>query len=283
MDQSSQKAAHLESLEEKDLKDSTVLTIKPKETLDPESKASPREKRRPSWSYAETNGATQSSPREGNKEATDEDGKPAPLCEAEPEEAKSWLRDPIDVFWELTMPPAERWGGGALFTMSIVFIGVCTYIMVDAVNRTGEILHIPPLAMALVFLAAGTSIPDALGSIAVAKQGEGDMAVANALGSNIFDILIGLGVPWFIKTGILQKEVTFPGKWDELIYDIFVLVFVLLLFIGCLLAHGWHLTRRVGILLLLMYGGFLIYNIFAIWVIDPPLKSQAERPYCDTL
>merc|ERR1711977_704627 len=99
--------------------------------------------------------------------------------------------------------------------MSILNIALCTYLMVDAVNRSGCNLNISPLVMGLVFLAAGTSIPDALGSIAVAKQGEGDMAVANALGSNIFDILMGLGVPWTIKTGILQKEVTFPGKWDE--------------------------------------------------------------------
>merc|ERR1740133_198481 len=114
------------------------------------------------------------------------------------------------------MPAPEKGGGILLFSASIAFIGLCTYLMVDAVNRVGVVLHIPPLAMALVFLAAGTSIPDALGSIAVAKQGEGDMAVCNALGSNVFDILVCLGVPWFVKTGIMGKEVRFEGKWDEL-------------------------------------------------------------------
>merc|ERR1740138_1619778 len=71
-----------------------------------------------------------------------------------------------------------------------------SYIMVDAASRIGIILKIPSLVMGLIPLAAGTSIPDALSSIAVAKQGEGDMAVCNALGSNVFDILLGLGVPW---------------------------------------------------------------------------------------
>merc|ERR1719310_52076 len=102
----------------------------------------------------------------------------------------------------------------ALFFASILFIGLCTYLMVDAVNRTGTILHIPPLAMALVFLAAGTSIPDTLGSIAVAKQGEGDMAIANALGSNVFDILIGLGVPWTVRS-MVGKEVKFEDQFDD--------------------------------------------------------------------
>ena len=58
--------------------------------------------------------------------------------------------------------------------------------------------------MGLTFLAMGTSIPDALGSIAVAKDGEGDMAVSNAVGSNVFDICLGLGLPWFIETAMVH-------------------------------------------------------------------------------
>jgi len=219
----------------------------------------------------ETGGDRQATPNQDPEEATEDD------------EPKGWLRDPLDVFWEKTMPDPARFGGGLLFGASIAYIGACTYLMVDAVNRSGTILNVPPLAMALVFLAAGTSIPDALGSIAVAKQGEGDMAVSNALGSNVFDILIGLGVPWFIKTGIMGKDVIFPGKWDELKYDIWVLVFVLVLFVGCLVVNKWHLTRRVGFLLLSFYLVFLLYNVFTVWVIDPPLKTLAPQGHCITL
>jgi len=53
----------------------------------------------------------------------------------------------------------------------------------------------------------GTSIPDALSSIVVAKNGEGDMAVANAVGSNVFNIGLGLGLPWFIKTLVDDKPI----------------------------------------------------------------------------
>jgi len=278
--------------EKTDEKQETHLTVKAEGGLQAPT-ASPREKRRPSWSMTEVK-KQEEEQRRPSKEGqpldpeNNPEDRPAPLCEGPPEEEGpkgiwKFLRDPLVVFWELTMPAPEKFGGGLLFSLSILFIGLCTYLMVDSTNRVGVILHIPPLAMALVFLAAGTSIPDALGSIAVAKQGEGDMAVANALGSNVFDILIGLGVPWFIKTALMGKEVVFTGKWVELRYDIGVLVFVLFLFVGCLIAHKWHLTRRVGILLLLMYVGFLIYNIFAVWVIDPPLKEQEEQGHCDTL
>ena len=37
------------------------------------------------------------------------------------------------------------------------------------------------------------SVPDALSGIAVVKEGHGDMAVSNAIGSNVFDILVCLG------------------------------------------------------------------------------------------
>ena len=36
-------------------------------------------------------------------------------------------------------------------------------------------------------------MPDALSGIAVVKEGHGDMAVSNAIGSNVFDILVCLG------------------------------------------------------------------------------------------
>merc|ERR1740115_645508 len=110
--------------------------------------------------------------------------------------------------------------------------------------------------MALVFLAAGTSIPDAMGSIAVAKQGEGDMAVANSLGSNVFDILIGLGVPWTIRCA-MGKTVVFPGKFGMLAVDVGLLVAVLFILIGAFVVSGWKLTKKLGYFLMSCYGLYI--------------------------
>ena len=60
--------------------------------------------------------------------------------------------------------------------------------------------------MGLTFIAAGVSVPDALSGIAVVKEGHGDMAVSNAIGSNVFDILICLGLPWFLDTAIVNPD-----------------------------------------------------------------------------
>ena len=40
-------------------------------------------------------------------------------------------------------------------------------------------------------LAAGTSIPDLITSVIVARKGRGDMAVSSSIGSNMFDITVG--------------------------------------------------------------------------------------------
>lgn len=80
----------------------------------------------------------------------------------------------------------------------------------------GSTLGIPDTVMGLTFVAAGVSVPDALSSLAVIKEGLGDMAVSNAVGSNVFDILVCLGLPWFIQTAMIQPgshvNVTSRGK-----------------------------------------------------------------------
>jgi Ca2+/Na+ antiporter len=183
----------------------------------------------------------------GPQETSREEG------EQEEEEVQGWrkyLVDPLNFIWEKIMPSPERdW---TLFFMSIMNIGICTYIMVDAVNRSGCDLNVSPLIMGLIFLAAGTSVPDALGSIAVAQQGEGDMAVANALGSNVFDILLGLGVPWLI-TACMGREVMFKNATSDLLYWICILVAVLVLFLAALIFNKWKLNKTMGVILMTLY------------------------------
>merc|ERR1711959_434146 len=88
---------------------------------------------------------------------------------------------------------------GMTFIVSLIWITILSYFMVVLMEKIGCAWGISSFIMGITFLAMGTSVPDALGSIAVAREGEGDMAVSNAIGSNVFDICIGLGFPWLIK------------------------------------------------------------------------------------
>lgn len=115
---------------------------------------------------------------------------------------------PIHYLCRLTMPDVktEKYRNWYPFTfmMSMVWISLYSYFMVWMIVIIGATLGIPDTVMGLTFVAAGVSVPDALSSIAVIKEGYGDMAVSNAVGSNVFDILICLGLPWFIQTAIIK-------------------------------------------------------------------------------
>ena len=112
---------------------------------------------------------------------------------------------PFKLLFALTIPNVSRkamQGSNFVtvlsFVMCILWIGFLSAMMVKTVSWIGAILRLHPVVMGLVVLAAGTSVPDALGSYNEAKHGNADAAVSNALGSNVFDICVGLGVPWFI-------------------------------------------------------------------------------------
>jgi sodium/potassium/calcium exchanger 4 len=141
---------------------------------------------------------------------------------------------PIHYLCRKTMPDcrAEQYRNWYPFTffMSMMWISFYSYFMVWMITVIGTTLGIPDTVMGLTFVAAGVSVPDALSSIAVIKEGYGDMAVSNAVGSNVFDILICLGLPWFIKTAIIKpgsdvpvisKGTPFPTPKNRLVDHLF--------------------------------------------------------------
>jgi solute carrier family 24 (sodium/potassium/calcium exchanger), member 2 len=94
-----------------------------------------------------------------------------------------------------------------VFFGSIVWIAVYSYLMVTWATIVGAAVGLPDIIMGLTFLAAGTSVPDLLSSVIVARQGLGDMAVSSSIGSNIFDVTVGLPVPWLLFIMVYNKPV----------------------------------------------------------------------------
>lgn len=112
--------------------------------------------------------------------------------------------------------------------------------------------------MGLVVLAIGTSVPDALGSMIAARGGEANMAIANAVGSNVFDVLIGLGFPWFLR-GIIMEPMEVDREGIE--QNVIILFCTAILFVIILALNRWSMNSKTGILL------FCIYLIYVISVI----------------
>ncbi|KHJ75856.1 Sodium/calcium exchanger protein [Oesophagostomum dentatum] len=87
--------------------------------------------------------------------------------------------------------PTSRHWYPVTFVNSILWIAFFSYLMVWWANTIGETLVIPTEVIGLTILAAGTSIPDLITSVIVARKGLGDMAVSSSVGSNIFDVCVG--------------------------------------------------------------------------------------------
>jgi len=173
----------------------------------------------------------------------------------------------------LTPKPNERYFI-ATFLLSLLWIAGFSTFLVYSVEILGEVLRIHIIVMGFTLLAAGTSIPDAVSSVAVARAGQGDMAVSSSIGSNIFDILVGLPIPWIIKIGIIEMAANgrnyFAVKITSDYILLYVLILVFMVFCVILSIHflGWVLSRRLGA------GMGLLYAIFLITV----LTVEFEQP-----
>jgi len=144
------------------------------------------------------------------------------------------------------------------FIGSILWIALYSYLMVWWATITGKIFGIPDVVMGLTFLAAGTSVPDLITSVLVAKQGKGDMAVSSSVGSNIFDVTVGLPFPWLLSTMVKGPVAVNSGGVACSIGLLFLmLVLVFLSIIVC----KWKMTRPMGVFMGILYIGFVIVSV----------------------
>merc|ERR1719436_2225835 len=88
------------------------------------------------------------------------------------------------------------------FTLSICWVAVFSKIMVDCSEVVGAWTQIDQRILALTLIASGTSVPDLLTSVIVTLQGQGDMAISSSIGSNIFDVTVGMPVPWLLWSAV---------------------------------------------------------------------------------
>lgn len=190
-----------------------------------------------------------------------------PLNMAWPKEGRKRLTyvlvAPILVPLWLTLPDTRTPRGKRFFVVtflgSIVWIAAYSYLMVWWANVFGETADIPPEVMGLTFLAAGTSIPDLITSVIVARKGFGDMAVSSSVGSNIFDVTVGLPIPWLLY-GIVfgaPVEVSSCG----MVCSIAILFMMLLFVIASIACFQWRMNKGLGVTMFLLYFVFVAVSL----------------------
>ncbi|XP_062037299.1 sodium/potassium/calcium exchanger 4 isoform X2 [Lepus europaeus] len=190
---------------------------------------------------------------------------PFSVPEARGDKAKWVFTWPLIFLLCITIPNCSKPRWEKLFMVTFItatlWIAVFSYLMVWLVTITGYTLGIPDVIMGITFLAAGTSVPDCMASLIVARQGLGDMAVSNTIGSNVFDILVGLGIPWGLQTMVINYGSTVKINSRGLVYSVVLLLGSVALTVLGIHLNKWRLDRKLGIYVLVLYAVFLCFSI----------------------
>ncbi|XP_072480586.1 sodium/potassium/calcium exchanger 4 [Notamacropus eugenii] len=190
---------------------------------------------------------------------------PFSMPEAPMDRAKWIFSWPLIFLLFITVPNCSkpRWEKFFMvtFILSTLWIAVFSYLMVWLVTIIGYTLGIPDVIMGITFLAAGTSVPDCMASLIVARQGLGDMAVSNTIGSNVFDILVGLGIPWGLQTMVINYGSTVKINSKGLVYSVALLLGSVALTVLGIHVNKWRLDKKLGIYVLVLYAVFLCFSI----------------------
>lgn len=131
---------------------------------------------------------------------------------------------------------------------------------VEGASTIARKFHIPSMVIGLTIVSIGTSLPELSVSLTSALIGKNDLAVANVVGSNIFNILMGLGVSGIISKLPIEKNTIETDIPFLNIIGTILLVMMLNLTLG----------RFEGILLIGLLIGFLFY------IIKPILNNKEE-------
>jgi len=176
-----------------------------------------------------------------------------------------WLRRskrPCLSILSMIMPSDNRYY--LLLFVCIVWLGGISFIIVDTAHRLGCMINIPPMIFALLFLSPAASIPDVYNSIQSSRQGYGDMAVSNAMGSTFMNITLGLGLPWFIRSISKEGLAVNLNLEEGLLESLIIFLGALAIYTVAVSLNRWKINMTIGIGLLFGFIGYITYIIISI-------------------
>jgi cation:H+ antiporter len=142
-----------------------------------------------------------------------------------------------------------------ILLMTLGIIGVITgaWVLINSSIIIAEYLGISIFIIAISIVAVGTSVPELVVSSMAAYKKESDIAVGNVLGSNVFNILLIIG---FAALFIPLKAINYLDHLLILLGVTFVMFPILF--------TGNSISRKEGILMLVIYSVFIFYIFFPL-------------------
>lgn len=124
---------------------------------------------------------------------------------------------------------------------------------VEGSSAIARLLKVPSVVIGLTIVAMGTSAPEAAVSITAGLAGSNELALSNVIGSNLFNLVLIVGICALIKPFIVDQSIM---KRD---FPIAILSSVLLLFF----IRDDYLSRAEGLILLLLMAAYLVMTVIS--------------------
>tara|TARA_B100000614_G_scaffold262341_1_gene295351 strand:+ start:478 stop:1440 length:963 start_codon:yes stop_codon:yes gene_type:complete len=140
----------------------------------------------------------------------------------------------------------------SVIVLSILLLIFGTQIFLNSSIAIASFFGVPNYVIGLSLTAIGTSIPELAASIQSARRGNVDFIIGNILGSNIFNIVLVLGLVGLVD----YNPKSFIG-YNEFLRDISVIILTTILLIVIARNYNVYLSRMLGMVLFL---GFMIYQ-----------------------
>lgn len=143
--------------------------------------------------------------------------------------------------------PRARLRDYVLLVLGGAIISLAANFAIQSITSISTILNIAPKVIALTAVALGTSLPEVAVSLSAARKGRASIAVGNALGSNVFNTFIVMGIPRLF--GPLEIPTDVIGTYLPLMVVMTILLGIM--------SNNRQISRMEGMVLLLFYVWYL--------------------------
>jgi len=144
-----------------------------------------------------------------------------------------------------------------LITIGFVLLILGANVLIEGASNIAKKLNIPEMLIGLSIVAIGTSLPELIITITSASKGTSDLIIGNAIGSNICNLLLTLGIVSIIKPIKVDKE----AKKIHIPILVIVTCIILLIATGVIGISENEIDKSTGTLLLIMFISYFIYPI----------------------
>lgn len=143
----------------------------------------------------------------------------------------------------------KTWKYIALIILGLISVILGAHLLVESSIYFADLFGVPEFIIAISMVAIGTSLPELAVSVTASLKGESDISLGNLLGSNVFNILLILGICSIINPIFVDQK--------SMLSEIFLLAVTLSLF--PIFYTGRRISRIEGLLLVIIYALYLYW------------------------